>query len=114
MLERLQGFAALLRQNRVRVSTSELLDATRAAEAVGLEDGATLRAALSATLVKRAGDQRVFDELYALYFLRGAAYARDLAGTPLGRLLAEMGLSADEVARILEEIGDQAAALSAA
>jgi uncharacterized protein with von Willebrand factor type A (vWA) domain len=114
LLERLQGFAALLRQNRVRVSTSELLDAARAAAAVGLEDGATLRAALAATLVKRAGDLRVFDELYALYFLRGAAYARDLAGTPLGRLLHEMGLSAEDIARILEEIGDQAAALSAA
>jgi len=114
MIERLQGFAALLRKNRVRVSTSELLDAARAAAIVGLEDGQTLRTVLSATLIKRAGDQRVFDELYSLYFLRGADYARDLAGTPLGRLLAEMGLSADQVARLLEEIGDQAAALSAA
>ncbi len=114
MLARLQEFAALLRKNRVRVSTSEVLDAARATAAVGLEDGATLRAALAATLIKRAGDQRVFDELYSLYFLRGAAYARDLAGTPLARILEELGLSAQDIARILEELADQAAGLSAA
>ena len=114
MLERLQAFAALLRKNRVRVSTSELLDAVRATTAVGLDDGEALRAALSATLVKRAGDRRVFDELYALYFLRGAEYARDLQGTPLGRLLAELGLDPEQISALMAEIGDQAAALSAA
>jgi uncharacterized protein with von Willebrand factor type A (vWA) domain len=114
VLARLQEFVALLRKNRVRVSTSELLDAVRATEIIGLADAHGLRAALAGTLVKRASDLRIFDELYGLYFLRGAEYARDLGGTPLARVLAELGLDDAAIAAILAEIGEQAAALSAA
>lgn len=113
MIERIEEFCGLLRQNRVRVAVGEVLDAVRAACAVGLDRPEDLRAALAAALVKRAGDQRVFDELFSLYFRRGADLVRDLAATPLAGTLAGLGLDEDEIERILAVVGDQAAGLGA-
>ncbi len=110
---RLTEFARLLRQNHVRVSVGEVCDAVSAVSAVGLERSDDLRAALGATLVKDAADQKVFDELFSLFFLRGADLARDLAGTPLAQLLAELGLDEDQLERVLALLGDEAAMLGA-
>lgn len=114
MLEKLEAFCALLRKNHVRVSVSELVDAVSAVRAVGLTSATDLRAALSATLVKRPGDQSTFDDLFTLYFLRGGDLARGLEGAPLAKLLAELGLDEDDVERLLAVLADQATGLSAA
>jgi uncharacterized protein with von Willebrand factor type A (vWA) domain len=113
MLEKLEEFGRLLRQNRVRVSVAELVDAAQAAAAIGLESPDDLRAALAATLVKKPGDRRTFDELFGLYFLRGHALARDLQGAPLTELLEELGVTGDDLDRILAILGDRAAQLGA-
>ncbi len=65
---RLVEFATLLRQNGVRVSLSETMDTFRALEAVGLGDRETVRAALRATVVKRAVDLPTFEQLFQLFF----------------------------------------------
>ncbi|BDG07263.1 VWA domain-containing protein [Anaeromyxobacter paludicola] len=65
---RLAEFARLLRQNGVRASPSELADAVRAAALTGVAERDDLRAALRATLVKRAADVPTFERLFALYF----------------------------------------------
>jgi uncharacterized protein len=113
MLGRIESFARLLRQNQVRVSVAEVVDAVNASLAVGLDRADDLQAALSATLVKKPSDQRTFDELFSLFFLRGGMFARALEGTPLAELLAELGLSEEDIERILAVLGDQAAGLGA-
>jgi uncharacterized protein with von Willebrand factor type A (vWA) domain len=65
---RLVEFADLLRANGLRVGSAEIADATAAAALVGVEDRPTFRAALRATLVKRARDVPVFEGLFELYF----------------------------------------------
>jgi uncharacterized protein with von Willebrand factor type A (vWA) domain len=99
---RLVEFARLLRQNGVRVSPAERADAARAAALLGVGDRAGLRAALRATLVKRAADVPLFDRLFALYF---SAMGRLLDGVGRG-LLAELGDGA------LEDEALRAAALA--
>src|SRR6185369_7144549 len=68
MDDKIVAFCALLRQNGLRVSVSETMDALRALGLVGLEDRATVRAALRATAVKRAVDVEAFDRLFDLFF----------------------------------------------
>jgi uncharacterized protein with von Willebrand factor type A (vWA) domain len=68
MDDKIVAFCALLRQNGLRVSVSETMDALRALGLVGLEDRATVRAALRATAVKRAVDVETFDRLFDLFF----------------------------------------------
>ena len=50
---RIVEFAEVLRQNGVRVSTSEVSDAARAAAEVGLQDKGIFRSVLRTTMVKR-------------------------------------------------------------
>jgi len=83
---RLVQFARLLRQNGVRVSPSEVADAGRAAALVGVGEKVAFRAALRATLVKRAPDVQLFDQLFELYF---SGLGRVLDGLDRG-LLAEL------------------------
>ncbi len=109
----LQEFAGLLRGNGVRVSTSELIDAAAALEVVGLRDGEQARAALSATLIKRGEDLATFDELYELYFLRGAALHRAGRGRELQASLQRAGLSGDPLAALLDRLMMEAAGLPA-
>jgi uncharacterized protein with von Willebrand factor type A (vWA) domain len=104
---RLVEFASLLRTNGVRVSPAEVADAVEAAALVGLEDRASFRAALRATLVKRARDVPTFDALFELWF---SGLGRLLEGVERG-LVAEMEaqglLEGDELAMIamtLEEL----------
>ncbi len=68
MHEKLVEFAGLLRQNGVRVSLAETLDAFSASEITGLIDRDTFRSALRSTMVKRASELPVFDELFELFF----------------------------------------------
>jgi len=68
MEARLVEFARLLRSSGVRASAAELTEAARAAALVGVGERSAFRAALRSTLVKRALDVPVFDQLFELYF----------------------------------------------
>ncbi len=68
MEDRLVEFARLLRHHGVRVSPAEVADAVGAAALVGVGEREALRAAARTTLVKRAADAVVFDQLFELYF----------------------------------------------
>src|SRR5216684_2575233 len=68
MQEKLVEFANLLRQNGVRVSLAETLDAFSASNVTGLAERDTFRSALRSTMVKRASELPVFEELFDLYF----------------------------------------------
>ena len=68
MQEKLVEFANLLRENGVRVSLAETLDAFSASEVTGLNERDAFRAALRATMVKRASELPVFEELFDIYF----------------------------------------------
>jgi len=104
---RLVEFARLLRQNGVRVSPVEVSDAGRAVALVGLDERDAFRAALRSTMVKRASDVELFDQLFALYF---SGLGRLLDGLERG-LLAELdrpglleGDEARELALALQEM----------
>ncbi len=68
MQDKLVEFANLLRENGVRVSLAETLDALGASGLTGLADRDTFRSALRATMVKRASELPVFEELFDVYF----------------------------------------------
>jgi uncharacterized protein with von Willebrand factor type A (vWA) domain len=68
MEDKLVEFANLLRQNGVRVSLAETLDAIGASELTGLNERDTFRAALRATMIKRSSELPMFEELFDLYF----------------------------------------------
>src|SRR5262249_1512453 len=68
MEEKLVEFANLLRENGIRVSLAETLDAFPASEVTGLLEREALRAALRSTMVKRASELPVFEELFDVYF----------------------------------------------
>ncbi len=68
MKEKLVEFANLLRDNGVRVSLAETLDAFSASEITGLSERDSFRCALRATMVKRASELPVFEELFDIYF----------------------------------------------
>ncbi|HEX9049497.1 MAG TPA: hypothetical protein VF841_03105, partial [Anaeromyxobacter sp.] len=104
---RVVDFAKLLRTNGVRVSPAEVSDAVVAAALVGAEDRLAFRAALRATLVKRARDVAAFDGLFELYF---SGLGRVVEGLERGLLaeLREQGLLEGEelelLARTLSEL----------
>jgi len=68
MDDKLVEFANLLRQNGVRVSLAETLDAVAASDVTGLGERDAFRAALRATMIKRATELPVFEELFDVYF----------------------------------------------
>ncbi len=68
MQAKLIEFTSLLRRNGVRVSPAETLDALAAVQVTGLAEREAFRAALRATMVKRANELPVFEELFELYF----------------------------------------------
>jgi uncharacterized protein with von Willebrand factor type A (vWA) domain len=95
VIDALQRFVGQLREAGIAVSPAEWIEALRAAELVGIEDRALFRAALKATLIKRAGQRQAFDETFDRFFagprlgrgrgtrgLRGAAGERPRVGAP--------------------------------
>ncbi len=108
--ERLIEFGRLLRQNGVRVSPGELATAAHALTLVPMEDRASVRAALRASLVKRQADASVFDRLFALHF---GAVGRLLEGLEetLARGLSTDDLTMDELMAVAKALqGDEAGA----
>jgi uncharacterized protein with von Willebrand factor type A (vWA) domain len=113
--ERLEDFAGLLRQNGLRISPAELADAAQAALLVGMDDRASFRGALRATLVKRGQDAVVFDRLFEIYFTGAQDLVEGLQGSLLDALdrekLDEQQL--EEIARLLSQMSPLAQALLA-
>ncbi|HWN57461.1 MAG TPA: hypothetical protein VNO74_05140, partial [Methylomirabilota bacterium] len=68
MQDKLVEFANLLRENGVRVSLAETLDAFSASQITGLAERDAFRAALRSTMVKRSTELPVFEELFDIYF----------------------------------------------
>ncbi|GAB3113733.1 VWA domain-containing protein [Janibacter alkaliphilus] len=65
---RLVELGRSLRRHGVTVGTSEVADAAAAAHALGLTDRERLRAGVAASMMRRAGDRTVFDQLFDLHF----------------------------------------------
>jgi uncharacterized protein with von Willebrand factor type A (vWA) domain len=79
-------FAALLRQNGLRVSMAENMDSFHALGLIGLGDRTTFKDALRSTLVKRSVDTPVYDELFDLYFTGLGEVIRSSASSLIGAL----------------------------
>ena len=104
MEARIVEFAEVLRQNGVRVSTSEVNDAARATSEVGLFDRPLFKAALRATLCKRELDVEAFDKAFELYF-SGAARTFEAIDEALLQRLKEAGtLEGDELAMVIATV----------
>lgn len=101
---RIVEFAEVLRQNGVRVSTSEVQDAARAAAEVGLKDRAVFRAVLRTTLVKRQQDLDTFARVFDFFF-SGAAKTFEAIDKALLDLIQEQGLlEGDELKMLLYQM----------
>lgn len=102
---RIVEFAEVLRQNGIRVSTAEVVDAERATTEVGLEDPAFFRAALQSTLVKREIDVDAFNRAFAFFF-SGAARTFESLDRALLKQLEEQGLlEGDELKMVIATLG---------
>src|SRR6266508_3709763 len=88
---RILELVGLLRASGVRVSPAEVADAVRAVALAGVEERATFRSALRATLVKRARDVAVFEALFA------QAHQIVLAHTPADAVAHVPALTPEDV-----------------
>ncbi len=61
-------FARLLRLGGLRISSSEIVDASTASAAIGLRDRESLRSALMVSLVKDRRHREIFDDLFDRFF----------------------------------------------
>lgn len=61
-------FIHLLRHAGIRIGSGEVLDALNALAVLDLTERSAVRAALKATLVKRPGEQQVFDKAFDVFF----------------------------------------------
>src|SRR6218665_3669120 len=88
---RIVEFAEVLRQNGVRVSTSEVTDAARATAEVGLGDKTVFRAVLRTTLIKREQDVELFQRAFDFFF-SGAAKTFEGIDKSLAQSIQDQGL----------------------
>jgi hypothetical protein len=96
MEARIVEFAEVLRQNGVRVATSELLDASRAATLVDLSDREAFRAVLRTTMVKRSADRAPFDRAFDVFFSGAVSLLEGVEQSLLDELAASGALEGDE------------------
>jgi hypothetical protein len=101
---RIVEFAEVLRQNGVRISTSEVQDAARGVSEIGLQDKGIFRSVLRTTLVKREQDVDVFNRAFDFYF-SGAAKTFEAIDKSLFEQLKEQGmLEGDELTMLLYQM----------
>lgn len=112
MEARLVEFAELLRQNGIRVSPAEVVDAAEALALTGLSDRATVRGALEATMCKRAQDHALFARVFDLYFDGMARVLEGLEASLAGRIDEEGVLEGDELEMLLHTLRDLQGQLS--
>ncbi|MFT3916751.1 MAG: VWA domain-containing protein [Anaeromyxobacteraceae bacterium] len=104
MEHRLTELAGLLRANGVRVSPAEVTDAVRAAALAGTDEREPFRAALRATLVKRARDVPVFEALFAVWFSGLGRLLEGLEKGLVSELEAQGLLEGDELEMIAQTL----------
>jgi hypothetical protein len=101
---RIVEFAEVLRQNGVRVSTSEVQDALRAAAEVGLTDRALFKSVLRTTLVKRELDVDTFNRAFEFFFT-GLARTFESLDKSLADQIKEAGyLEGDELKMLVYQM----------
>jgi len=100
MDDKIVEFTHLLRQNGVKVSPAENLEALAALGLVGVADRQTFKDALRSTLVKRAVDLPVYDELFDLYFTGLGEIIKATTASMLGA----MEMSEEEFQEFLEQL----------
>src|ERR1700691_2531243 len=115
MEDKLVEFANLLRQNGVRVSLAETLDALAASGMVGLGERDAFRGALRATMIKRASELPVFEELFDVYF-SGLGEIIKQAGQGVQDALSmsdqEFQKFLDQIEEMLKQQGDKLSELA--
>jgi hypothetical protein len=79
LAERLVEFVGALREHGIAVGPGETADAAAAVEVLGLADRDQLRAALAATVLRRAGQRVTFDAVFDLYFPMAVGAAESTA-----------------------------------
>lgn len=94
---------AVLRRHGLPVAPPEVVDAARALATLGVDDRATVRAALAATLVKRATDLRTFDAVFTRFFDPSGAAPVEF----FERLRAE-GFTEEEIETLKKALAAQA------
>ena len=100
MDDKIVEFVHLLRQNGVKVSPAENLEALAAVGLVGVADRQTFKDALRSTLVKRAVDLPVYDELFDLYFTGLGEIIKATTASMMGA----MEMSEEEFQAFLEQL----------
>jgi len=97
-------FAEVLRQNGVRVSTSEVVDAAQATSLVGVADRELFRSVLRSTLCKRDLDLEAFGRAFDFFF-SGAARTFEALDQALLKQLEEQGLlEGDELQMVVATV----------
>jgi uncharacterized protein with von Willebrand factor type A (vWA) domain len=100
MDEKIIEFTHLLRQNGLKVSAAENMDTFAALGLIGLRNRQLFKDVLRATLVKRAVDIPVYDELFDLYF-SGLGEIIKAAGAST---MAALDMSPEEFQQFLEQL----------
>src|SRR5262245_46474857 len=117
MDDKIVEFCALLRQNGLRVSVSETMDAMRALGVVGIDDREAVRAALRATAVKRSVDIETYERVFDLYFSGLAEVVKEITAATQAAL--DLDPSAfqqmlEDLQKFLEEQGIELSPLAQA
>ena len=103
MIERVEEFAQLLRQNGLRISPAEAEDAVRALVLLPLEEKPLFHAALRSTLVKRGNDAQLFDRLFDIFWSGAKDLIDGLQQSLLDGLALE-NLDPETLAQIAEQL----------
>lgn len=102
MDDKIVAFTTLLRQNGLRVSVAEDMDGFQALQCIGLSDRVAFKDALRATIIKRAIDAPVFDELFDLYFSGMGGMLKSSTNS----LMSALEISEAEFQQLLDALAD--------
>ncbi len=117
MEARVVEFVEVLRQNGLKVAVSEAKDAVQALAEIGLEERDVTRAALKATLCKRAQDAAVFDKAFDFYFSGASRTLANIEQSLMKRIEEEGLLGEDErkmIVWMMERLAGQLSPLTEA
>ncbi len=109
MQDRIVQFISALRAGGVRVSLAESADAFRAVADLGIQDRATFKLGLRATLVKDAAALPTFDELFPLFFDTTDApplmdLTQDMSEEEANMLAEALGQFSEKLRKMLEKL----------